>query len=279
MIGRVLTLLGYSFKRILTSSTGILLFISAVALWLVFFSPWQGRVPESSLFILLIGVYGIGIAFLSTLYVASHAYRAEHAALFVRLPSRIEYMLAVVLTGVLFTTIIQLLLAVVIRLQPLGPDIPLAKLLEIPPVWISADLLAAVFALHASDLVNKGWSRTFVFGTLMVLLFSQSVDGQGVLWIVNWFNGVAMNFTRQNSQQLANTFQQMATWFSANGYTFLRETVGFPFWPLRSISDAVLAGAFDNAQALSPAILILYATILFMLAADWLGTKDLQLLE
>ena len=279
MIGRILTLFLYSFKRILTSITGILLFISAVAVWVIFFSPTQGRVPEGSLFTLLIGVYGIGVAFLSTIFVASHAYRAEHATLFVRLPSRIEYMLAVVLSGLLFTLLIQFILGVVVLAQPLGPDISMARLLEIPPLWISADLLAAVFALHASDLVNKGWSRTIVFGILMFLLFSQSIDGQGVSWVVNWLNGVAMNFTRQNSQQLANSFQQMATWFSANGYHFLRETVGFPFWPLRSISDAVLAGAFDNAQALSPAILILYATILFMLAADWLGTKDLQLLE
>jgi len=38
-------------------------------------------------------------------------------------------------------------------------------------------------------------------------------------------------------------------------------------------------GFFDTTQALAPAVILLYATILFMLAADFFASKDLDFTE
>jgi hypothetical protein len=49
-------------------------------------------------------------------------------------------------------------------------------------------------------------------------------------------------------------------------------------WPFRAIVDGVTV-SFDRTEALAPAFLLLYATILFLLAADFFATKDLHLIE
>jgi hypothetical protein len=43
--------------------------------------------------------------------------------------------------------------------------------------------------------------------------------------------------------------------------------------------EAIIAGGFNTVQALAPAVLLLYATILFMLAADLFATKDIEFVE
>jgi hypothetical protein len=45
------------------------------------------------------------------------------------------------------------------------------------------------------------------------------------------------------------------------------------------MTDAIIQGYFSAEQALAPAVLLLYATILFMLAADLFAAKDIELME
>jgi len=63
------------------------------------------------------------------------------------------------------------------------------------------------------------------------------------------------------------------------GTETLRQLFGFIFWPFHAISEAIFQGFFNPTQALAPAILLLYATILFMLAADLFANKDVDFTE
>jgi hypothetical protein len=70
-----------------------------------------------------------------------------------------------------------------------------------------------------------------------------------------------------------------SAWLIRDGTEKLQQMFGFIFWPFRAISEAILQGSFKPTQALAPAILMLYATILFMLAADLFANKDLDFTE
>ena len=65
-----------------------------------------------------------------------------------------------------------------------GPEMTVGKVLEAPPIWIALDLLAAIMALHASDLVASGWSRVVIYGTLAILLIAQSFVSRLNEWLL-----------------------------------------------------------------------------------------------
>ncbi|MGB1251921.1 MAG: hypothetical protein ACPG8W_14980 [Candidatus Promineifilaceae bacterium] len=276
---RIITLTRYLFHRIARSVVGGLYFLSALALWLIFFNPTQSRVPEPDYFILLVTIYGALLSFLTTLSVSTRANRPESAALITRLPSRVEYLAAILLSCLSFSLLIQVVISIVVLLQPQGPSIGFSKLIEIPPIWVATNIFMIVLALHASDFVMNGWSRAYVFAVLTALLFSQSVDSRGIKWVSDRLNGFATSATRQEWVGLAQTLRNASIWVTNNGLDFMSQTIGFVFWPFRAISNAVQDGFFDNAQILAPAILLLYATILFMLAADLFANKDLHFVE
>ncbi len=279
MIQRILTLVRYLLTQHFKSISGVLYIMSALALWLLFFNPNMGRVPDPDYFILIVGVYGLLLSVLVTLSMASKANRLETASIIPRLPSRVEYLASLLVSVLVFVLGLQFILSMVILLQPVGPDVGLGRLFNVPPVWVALNVFGAVLTLHASDFVMSGWSRVWVFGILTVLLFSQSVDARGISWLVNRINQLAGWASRQQYTGLSQSLRNGANWVSANGLDFMAGTIGFVFWPFRAIADATRTGFFDNAQSLAPAILLLYATILFMLAADLFATKDLYLSE
>ncbi len=276
---RVWTLARYLFSELTRSVTGLLYILSAAAFWWIAYNPRAGQVPEPDAFILLVGIYGLALAFLATLSIATKANSIESAPFLPRLPSRVEYLAAVLLAVLLFVFAIQGVLGIVIMVQPAGPEMGWLAFMNVLPVWISADIFATVLALHATDFVMRGWSRVAVYATLAALLFSQSIDTRGLRWISDRLNGFASFLTRQQFNGFAQSVRNGANWMTTNGKTFFEETVGFVFWPFEAISQAAQNGFFSRAQALAPAILLLYATILFMLAADFFATKDMQLTE
>lgn len=279
MSQRILALTRFLLARHLRSISGALQMLAALALWQIFFNPASGRTPEPDYFILLVGLFSGLLAFLATLSMAARANRAEGATLIVRLPSRVEYLTAVLLAVLAFVWIVLLPLCAVILLQPGRPQIGIGRLLDVPPVWLAVQILVSVLALHATDFVVNGWSRTYVYGVLALLLFSQSVDARGLRWISDRLFGIANWLTQREMLGLAIGMRNASAWVTTNGEAFLTERVGLVFWPFQAISSAVQSGQFNNAQVLAPAILLLYATILFMIAADLFATKDLLLLE
>lgn len=279
MSQRIFTLTGYLFRRLAFSLTGLLYVLAALAYWRVFFSPTEGRTPEADLFILMIGLFGLALTFLVTLSVANRANHAAGYPILVRLPSRVEYLIAVMSASLLFALLLQAVMALVVLAQPGGPDVSFGRLLEVPPIWLSADIFVSVLALHATDLVMKNWSRVQIYGILAGLLFSQSVSAGTLNWVAARLRRLGNVYFVAGRDELGDRLHNIASWLSVNGVIFLKNTLGLVFWPFTAISDAVKAGAFTNAQAFAPTILLLYATILFMLAADLFATKDLHLVE
>ncbi len=279
MSQRIGTLTRYLWGQVFFSLSGLLYVIAALAYWRIFFSPTEGQTPEADMFILLVGLFGGVLTFLVTLTTAGRANLAASYPLLARLPSRVEYLAAVLLAALLYSTLVQLSMGLIIVLQPGGPNLSLGRLLDIPPLWFSINIFAATLALHAADLVMKNWSRVWVYGVLTLLLFSQSINIPTVAWFAARLRGLANIFYRRNWSGPADAMNNAASWLALQGAEFLRNTLGFIFWPLQAMAEATKAGSFTRPQALAPAILLLYATILFMLAADFFATKDLHLAE
>ncbi|MBP8003068.1 MAG: hypothetical protein KA314_26820 [Chloroflexi bacterium] len=275
MIQRILTLLRYLFNHLVRSLSGVLYLIISLIFVYVFFL--NHNTPDFDYYMLLLGVLGVALSFLITLSVASVANQATSYPLLVRLPSRIEFLVAVMGSSLLYTTLLQWLMALLALRS--GVELTLAHVIELPPLWLAANILTSVLALHASDLAAAGWSRTIIYGILTILLFGQSGAATLSQWVGSRFLVVSNWFFQRGLTTLGNPTSNLANWFNVNGGDIIKNILSFVFWPLRATTEAAQAGVFTPTQALAPAILLLYATILFMLAADLFATKDLHLTE
>jgi hypothetical protein len=276
MARRILTLASYLFGTLLVSLVGVIYFLLGLAFWRIFFDPGQGT-PEIDYYILVIGIFGAALTFLVTLSVAGRAHRAANYPLLARLPSRVEHLTATLISAVLFSLLVQGLVALLALFR--GPSFDLVRMFEIPPLWLSVNILAAVLALHASDLVAAGWSRVVVFGTLAILLFGQEIATANMTWLSTQFNRMGAWFMRMGWIGIGDLINAFARWLQSGGAESAGSILGIVFWPFHVISDAIVAGYFRPAQALAPALILLYATLLFVLAADLFATKDLYLHE
>lgn len=275
MMQRVWILTVYFTKSLFFSLTGLILLILSLVYWVLFFPPGQGT-PDVENYIILIAAFGAAATFLAALSLGGRAGRLENYPLLVRLPSRVEYLVAVLFSALLLGIGLQLLVAALALIR--GPDLG-GHALMIPPLWLSINILAAVLAMHASDLVTSGWSRVIVFGALAVLLLLQGMTASPDSWLVNRLydaSGVLMDF---DFMTLSDFAANLGTWIAGETMGTLSRAAGVVFWPFRAMSDAVFAGGFTPAQALGPAVLLLYGSILFLLAATFFAGKDLDFTE
>ena len=273
---RIWTLTIYFLRRMFTSLSGLLYLILALVYWYFFFPPDQGT-PDFDNYVLIIAGLGAALSFLMTLSLAARANEAENYPFLVRLPSKVEYLTAVLFSTLIATTLLQLLVALLALFE--GPEITLLLALDIPPIWIAVNVLAAVLALHASDLATAGWSRVYVFGILAVFLFGQNVNESATNWLAERVGRLSSFFLSRDIISLSDAASTFSAWLTREGTETLQQLFGFIFWPFRAISEAILRGSFNPTQALAPAILMLYATILFMLAADLFANKDVDFTE
>jgi hypothetical protein len=276
---RIVTLVGYFLRTLSLSLTGLLFVIGAVAYWWVTFPPTQ-RTPDASYYILVVAAFGVGATFFTTLAVASRANEAGHAPWIVRLPSRTEYLTAVLLTALLFAAFLQLLVAGLALFR--GPVLSAGEMLSIPPVWIALNVLTAVLALHVTDFASSGWSRVILFGLIAIFLFGQSLNARSSLntWLIMQLNNVSRGLMgSQSGLILVMPIQNLSGWLQQDGPETLSRFFSLPFWPFQAITDAIVAGSFNTSQALAPAVLLLYATFLILIGADLFARKDLDLTE
>jgi hypothetical protein len=271
---RIWVLTRYFSRRGLFSLNGLLYLLGTLLFWYFFFPPQQ-ETPNIANYMLLIGAFGGAVAFLLTLTITAQANRAVNYPLLVRLPSRVEYLTAVLLATLFVTLLLQGLVAFLALYR--GPGFS-ARLLELPPLWLSLNVLAIVLAFHASDLVTAGWSRVYVYGTLALLIVSQNSSGLISQWAGRQLGVFSRYLIRQNMLPAGNQVAHIANWFQDAGGG-LANLSGIAFWPFQAILDAIIAGGFNVVQAVAPAVLLLYATILFMLAADLFANKDLEFVE
>jgi hypothetical protein len=276
MIQRIWELTQYYTRNLAFSLTGLVFIIAAFLFWAVFFPPGQGT-PDVENYFLIIAAFGTIMSFLATLTVASRANRAENLPLITRLPSRVEYITAVFSAAFIFAFLLQVLVAVLAMIR--GPEMSIGKMLEAPPIWVALNLLAAILALHASDLVASGWSRVVIYGTLAILLIGQNFVQRINEWILSFVSNLSSFFYAQQLDSIATVMSRAASWLSMAGESLLSGILNIVFWPFRTIGEATINGFFTPVQALAPAVLVLYATILFLIAADLFASKDLEMTE
>lgn len=277
MIQRILILVGYFSKSVFFSLTGLILLILSIIYWAIFFPPGQGT-PDIENYIILIGAQGAAATFLVSLAVCSKAARTENYPTLVRLPSRVEYLVAVLLSSLFLGLLLQLLVAGLALIR--GPEVVITRVLSIPPMWISINLLAAILALHATDLVTVGWSRVILFGLLAIALILNSASSSSSgSWFSDQLNAVSDIFNRVNLVWFADVSANAAAWAYDSPLSTIASAVGMIFWPFRAMADAVFTDGFTPSQSLAPAILMLYGAILFLIAATLFAGKDLDFLE
>lgn len=273
MIQRISVLTRYFIKTVLFSLSGILYLLITLAFWFVLFNPQQ-QTPDAAYYQLLIGGFGAGLVFLVTLSVAARANDAQHYPFVVRLNSRVEFVTAVLLSSLFVTLFYQLLLAILALLN--GPSLALGHLLEIPPIWLAPMIMTAVLALHASDFITLGWSRIYIFGLLAILLFGQGLQNDTLARLADGLSRYAIN---QGWVEISMRLENYANTLSQTDENIISRLFGFVFWPFEALAEGITNGYFTANQALAPAILLLYATVLFLLAIDLFANKDLEFTE
>ena len=276
MARRIFTLTRYLFRSLSFSLAGVLYILVALAFWRIFFDPEQGT-PDAAYYIMVIGLFGAALSFLVTLSIAARAHSAVNYPLLVRLSSRVEHLTAVLISSLLFSGLLQLLVGILAVYR--GPALTSGQILEIPPIWVAANILAITLALHASDLVTAGWSRVAVYGLLAVFLFGQELDSVGNSWLGERLGRTGGWFYQRGWMLPGNLLNRFSLWLDESGVSALAEIFELAFWPFHALTAAVQAGQFRPVQALAPAILLLYATALFLLAAEFFASKDLFLFE
>ena len=271
---RIWTLGRYFAKSTIRSFAGVGLGMITLIYWLIFFHPSQ-ITPDPAYFSLLLGVFGAVMSFIVTLVCASRANRADLYPWVVRLPSRVEFMTAVFVASILITFTLQFLtggLALIGR-----PQLTIIHLLILPPVWGSLIIFGSILALHATDLVVNGWSRVYVFGILAILLFAQNIQNTAIRsLVINLNRAISDLGWRSINTALADYAVYLNDGENVN---IVSRVFGLVFWPFEAIATAIANGYFTPAQALAPAVILLYATILFMLASDFFANKDLTFSE
>ena len=275
MMQRVWSLTAYFTKSLFFSLTGLMLLILTLVYWVVFFPPGQGT-PDVENYVILIGAFGATATFLAALSLSGRAARLENYPLLVRLPSRIEYLAAVILSALILGVGLQLLVAGLALIR--GPEMA-GHWLLLPPLWLSINILAAVLALHASDLVTAGWSRVIIFGLLAVLLILKGVTTSPDAWLVERLYDLSGVLLEINLVALSNAVDTLSIWLSGPTLSALSQGAAVIFGPFQAMSDAVFAGGFTPSQALAPAVLLLYGSILFLIAATLFAGKDLDFTE
>ncbi|MEZ4516332.1 MAG: hypothetical protein R3C44_05655 [Chloroflexota bacterium] len=215
--------------------------------------------------------------FLATITIATRANRLENYPFVTRLQSRVEYLVAVLLASLIAGGLMQLLVAGLALIR--GPELTTAGLLSLAPIWLGLDILVAVLALHATDLVSSGWSRVIIFGLLAILLILNSMGQSSESWFADRLNDVATVFANMNLVFFADLLNSLAGSLRGESLGALSSAAGTVFWPFRSITDAIFNGSLTTSQALAPAVLLLYGTILFLIAANLFATKDLEFVE
>ena len=274
---RIFSLSLYLAKAVAFSLAGILYLLLALVFYFVLFDPRQ-HTPELEYYILFIGLFGAVLAFLITLTVASKANSAVHFPFLIRLPSRVEYLTSSFLAAFIYSTILQGIVAVLALLIN-GPNVSLSNLLVVPPLWIAVKVLFITLALHATDLVAAGWSRVYIFGILAILLYLQSLINPIFEWLGGILARISELLLNLGLAGISVVIGDISDWLLESGAEILSSLLSLLFWPFGAIAEATTTGSFNNLQALAPAILVLYATVLFLLAADFFANKDLYLAE
>jgi hypothetical protein len=235
-MSRTWTLALFLTRDLFLSLTGIVPLAAALAFGLIAFEYGMDQ-PQ---FFTVAGL-GIGmICLLTTLLLASRANRASSYLLVARLHHRAEILAALLLSSLGITTVLALLIAAANLLAGrLTLEFP--SLLWLLPTWLALWLMLSALALILSALSSRDGSNLVAY--LLVV---------GLLLV--------------NDQRVMLEGRRLG-WLSRAAAAVL--------WPVSTLLSRATADLHDRSYFLALALTLLYALLLFGLAAQLFVDKDL----
>ncbi len=187
-------------------------------------------------------VAGLGtatICLLTSLLLYARAARAWFYTLLARLPLRDELLAAIVLSSLGITTLLSLLITVA-NLAAGRLTLHWPSALWLLPTWFALWLLAAALALPLAALTSRGGSHLALWVLFAALLVAYDQKGR-----------------------LGPALEPAARLLTIS------------FWPVNTLLAQASAGVHDGAYFLALLLTLVYGLLLFVLAAQLFGRKDL----
>ena len=233
---RILTLTQFLLRDLFGSLAGVVPLAAALAFGLIAFEYGM----DQAQFMTVSGVATGLLCLLTTLLLANRANRASLYLLLARLHRRVELLVALVFGSLVVTTVLTLLIvAPNLAVGRLTLDFPSA--LWVVPTWLPLWLMMAALALCLSGLVERSGSHLVGYILVAALLVANDrqsfLEEHGLNWLVRVVNGI--------------------------------------LWPVDTALSMASAGIHGRSYFLALGVLLVYAVLLFGLAAQLFVDKDL----
>lgn len=233
---RIWALTWFLVRDLFLSLAGILPLAVALAFGIIAFEYGM----DQAQFITVAGVGTGAICLLTTLLLASRANRASSYLLVARLHRRAELLVALMLGGWGVTAVLTMLLTAANLLAGrLTLNFPSA--LWIAPTWLVFWLMAAALALPLSALVGRAGSH-----------------------LIAWLLVAAVLLANDRKEKLQSL-----------GLDWVVRAVTTLLWPVSTLLSRASSGVHDHIFFLAWALTLVYALLLFGLAAQIFEEKDL----
>lgn len=239
-MSRILTTTSYLLRDLFGSLAGIVPLAAALAFGLIAFEYGM----DQAQFMTVAGVATGLLCLLTTLLLANQASRASFYLLLVRLRRRVELLVALVVGSLVVTAALTALI-VAANLAAGRLTVAFPSVLWVVPTWLALWLMMAGLGLCLSGLVERSGSHLVGYVLLTLLLVAN--DRKPLL--------------------------------EAHGLERLAQVVTAVFWPVNTLLARTSAGEHDRTYLLAGVVVLVYAGLLFGLAAQLFADKDLLWVE
>ncbi len=239
-MNRIWTVSFFLARDLFGSPAGVVPLAAALAFGLFAFEYGM----DQSQFITVAGVSTGLLCLLTTLLLAGRASRAAFDLLLARLHRRVELLAALVLGGLGVTAVLALVVAAAnLAAGRLSLDFPSG--LWIVPTWLALWLMSAALALCLSNLVERGGSHLVGYVVVLSVLVANDrrsqLQGRRLDWLVRVVTAI--------------------------------------LWPMSTLLAQASAGSHGRSYFLAGALTLVYAGLLFSLAAQLFVDKDFLWVE
>jgi hypothetical protein len=257
---RLWTLVSYLVHDLFRSLTGLLVVVVALAFYLVAIVSVTGGI-DRDYYALVIGGFFAILALVLAVMLADRVYNATSYLLIFRFSSRMPFLAGVALTAVGISALLEGVIALA-SIPRLNAPITAGMALDVAPVWAGWLVLGAALGLHMSELVRRGWSRTVVYGLLAFVLFILNQNQTGVpVELSHRFNWIP------------NVLPDLGRW------GWVTRLVDVILWPVAAAVKVARSADYTVVESLAPAVLLVVASFIFVLAVALFERKDLILPE
>ena len=121
--------------------------------------------------------------------------------------------------------------------------------------------------------------RSDAADAIAVLLFINGTGDSTYTWLSQKLTSLGYTLSNNGMGAIAGVVNYIGAWVNDSGGDILHKFSTLIFWPFTAIANAIAAGYFTPTQALAPAVLLLYATVFYLLAADLFANKDVEFVD